>query len=172
HQIGINVIVGDGAVLIRARDAVDTKISVEIEVPERAPQTGSLDENIYAHIVPEGIVARSFDILEYRDGDIRIDVKCRGSGRPIARTFFSVDRSPGKGSPGQIKIFSTCLGRVEDRASPTQGVCGTGGRRIREHRQDVEFGVPERMPVISGAGEAFGGNRSAFRACARRDDVE
>src|SRR4029077_10566280 len=131
HQVRIEIVVGDGAVLIRTRDAVDAKMPVEIEVSERAPQTRGLHENVDAHIVPEGVIACGLDVVEYRDGDVRIDVKCRGSGRPIARAFFAVYRSPGKDGPGQIEIACARLGRVEDRASPPQSVRGNGGRRVR-----------------------------------------
>src|SRR5262249_53486300 len=117
-------------------------------------------------------VACGLDVVEYRSGDIRVDVKCRGSRRPIARAFFAVNRTPGKGRPGQIEIACARLGRVEDCAPPTQGVRGNGGRGVRENMQDVEFGVPERMAVVSGAGETLGRNPSAFSPCARRDDVE
>ena len=103
-------------------------------MPERAPQTRSLDENVDAHIVPEGLVSCSLDVLEYREGDIRIDVKCRRSGRPIARALFAVNRSPRKGSPGQIEIACARFSRIEGRVSPPQGVRGHGWGGVGEHR--------------------------------------
>src|SRR5262249_42649115 len=105
---------------------VDAKMSVEIEVPERPPQTCGLHEKVDAHIVPEGLVACGLHVVEYREGDIRIDVKCRSSCRPIARAFLAMNRTPRKRSPGQIEIASARFGRVEGRASPPQGVRGYG----------------------------------------------
>src|SRR5215471_717657 len=147
-------------------------MSVEIEVSERAPQSCGLHQNVDAHVVGEGVIAGGLDVVEYRGSDIGIDVKRRSSRRPVSRAFFAVNRSPGKSSPRQIEIACASFGCVENRVAPAQGIRGNRGTGVRQYRQDVEFGVPERMAVVSGDGETFGCNCSAFSPCARRDDVE
>ena len=51
---------------------------------------------------------------------------------------------------------------VEGRVAPPQRIGGSAGRRVRQHRKDEPLGVPERVSVVAGAGQALGADRTPF----------
>ena len=96
HQVGVNVVVGDGAVLVGAGHAVDAKAPARIVVTQRAPQPRGLDEQLEPGLALERLVVGRRLVAPDRVGDVGVDVKGSGSRRPVARTPLAVDRPPGK----------------------------------------------------------------------------
>ena len=56
--------------------------------------------------------------------------------------------------------------------APAQRVGGSVRGRVGQHRQHERLGVPERVPVVAGAGQALGGDRAPLGPGARLEDVE
>ncbi len=170
QQVGVDVVVGDGAVLVGARDAVDVETPLGIVMPERTPQSGCLDEQLDADLALERLVAGRRLIPDHGVGDVAVDVESRRAGRPVARAFLSADRSPRKDGAGEAKLSRALAREVERGVAPAQRVC----RRVRscvcEHGQDETLGVPERVAVVPGASKSLGGNRALLRAgsCLKR----
>src|SRR4051794_19607156 len=57
HEVRVDVVVGDGAVLVGPGDAVDTKIAANVIVPEGPPEARRLHENVGPRIALEDNVA-------------------------------------------------------------------------------------------------------------------
>ena len=57
EQVGVDVVVGDRAVLVRAGDAVDAEAALRVVVAERAPEPRGLDEQLEPDLALELLVA-------------------------------------------------------------------------------------------------------------------
>ena len=78
HQVRVQVVVGQGAVLIRPGDPVDPKLSAAVVMAERCPQSRGLDEQLRAHALLEPHIPRRAHIAKDGLGDVRVDVKRGG----------------------------------------------------------------------------------------------
>src|SRR5690606_25346836 len=74
HQVGVDVVVAERRVLVRARDAVDVEHAVPVVVPQRAPQAGGLDQQLHAHLSGEPLVAGGVEVAHRGVGDVGGDV--------------------------------------------------------------------------------------------------
>ena len=78
-EVGVDVVVGEGAVLVGSGDAVDAEpVGGGVEVPERMPQPRRLDEQLEAHLLLERAVTGRLDVGGHSVGDVRVDME--GSG--------------------------------------------------------------------------------------------
>src|SRR5262249_56996310 len=97
HQVGVDVVVGEGAVLVRAGDAVDVEPAIGVVVAQGAPQPGRLRQQLHANAAVELLIAGRVDVADHRVGDVRVDVEGGGAGRPVARALLAGDRPPREG---------------------------------------------------------------------------
>ena len=58
HEVRVDVVVGERAVLVGARDAVDAEASLRVVVAERAPESRGLHEELEADLALEVVVVR------------------------------------------------------------------------------------------------------------------
>ena len=112
HQVRVEVVVGDRAVLVGARDAVDPKCAVEIVVAEGSPEPRRLDEDLHAYVVLERGVVGGVHVSDHRVGDVRVDMEGRRAGRPVARALLAVDRPPRKRRTRQAEFLRALLART------------------------------------------------------------
>ena len=116
HQVRVDVVVDDRAVLVGAGDAVDAEVAVEVVVAERAPQPRRLDEDVDADRRARSVgspVACTYWSTDV--GDVGVDVERRGPGRPVARALLAVNRAPGEGRAGQAEVVRARLRRRQRR---------------------------------------------------------
>ena len=175
HQVGVDVVVGDGAVLVRAGDPVDVEPPLGIMVAERAPQPRGLREQFHPWPPGEILVAGGVDIADHRVGDVRVDVEGGGARGPVTRAFLAGDRPPREGGALESELCGPLDGHREGAVPPPQ----RAGRRVGggqgQHRQDEALGIPEGVPVIPGPGQPLRpgsagsrrGRRPAGRGTAR-----
>ena len=97
HQVGVDVVVSNRAVLVRTGHAVDPEVPGRVVVAERAPQPRRLDQQLDADVVIEALVFAGHGVADHRVGDVGVDVKRRDAGRPVARAFLPGDRPPREG---------------------------------------------------------------------------
>ena len=166
QQVGVDVVVRDRAVLVRAGDAVDPEPALRVVVAERTPEPRRLDEQLEADLALERLVAGRALVPDHGVGDRAREVERRGAGRPVARAFLAPDRPPRKNGAGEPELGGALAGEVERRVPPAQRVAGRLRRGVGQHRQDEALGVPERVPVIARTGQALGGDRAPLRASA------
>ena len=102
----------------------------------------------------------------------RADVERRGAGRPVARAFLAANRPPREGGAGEAELRGALAGEVERRVPPAQRVAGGLRRGVCQHRQDEALGVPERVPVVAGPGQALRRDRALLGARAGLKRVE
>ncbi len=172
HQVRVDVVVGDRAVLIGPGDAVDAEVPGRVVMAERAPQPRRLDEQRHGGLALELLIAGRPQVARHRGGDVRVDVKGGGSGRPVARAFLAADRPPGEGGTAQAERRSTLAGQLKRLLAPAQRVGGRARGSVGERRQHEALGVPEGVPVIPGAGQALGRDRSLLAAGAGLQGVK
>src|SRR5207244_7684422 len=104
EQVGVDVVVGDRAVLVGAGDAVDAEASLRIVMTERTPESGGLDEELETNLGLEVVVLRRR--LVPGDGvcDVGVDVE-RGCARgPVAGALLTADRAPGEGGASEAEL--------------------------------------------------------------------
>src|SRR5581483_595897 len=101
HQIRIDVVVGERAVFVGPRDAVDAESAPQVVVPERAPEARRLDEDLEPDLALEALVAGDPRVADRGRGDVGVDVERRGPGGPVTRALLAVDRAPGKRRAGE-----------------------------------------------------------------------
>ncbi len=94
HEVGVDVVVGEGAVLIRSGDAVDAEAPSRVHEAEGHEQSRRLDEQLEADLLLKRRVASRLDVLGHGVRDVGVDVERRGARRPIARAFCAVDGAP------------------------------------------------------------------------------
>jgi hypothetical protein len=78
----------------------------------------------------------------------------------------------GNAAPEQAERAGPSPRQVEDGVPPAQRVGGSVRQGVGQQRQDEAFGVPEGMSVVSGTGQAFGGDGSPLGAGAGLQHVE
>ena len=103
HQVGVDVVVSQRAVLIRAGDAIDPKPAVMVAVPEPGPQPSGLDEQLDARLARKGVVIGGGAIPAHGIGDVGVQVEGGGSGGPVSRALLAADRAPREGRPAQAE---------------------------------------------------------------------
>ena len=84
HQVGVDVVVGDGAVLIGPGDPVDAKTAPRIVVPKRHPEPGRGHQQLQAGPGGELVVSGRPYVAHHRLSHVGVDVH-RGCGSgPVA----------------------------------------------------------------------------------------
>ena len=119
HQVGVDVVVGDRAVLVGAGDAVDVELrragrGGPSERHSRAVSTSSSS----ADLALEADVAGGLDVADDGVGDVGVDVERGGAGRPVAGAFLAVDGAPRERGAGEAELAGALawpIGRVECR---------------------------------------------------------
>ena len=151
HQVGVDVVVGDRAVLVRARHAVDAEGARAVVVPERTPETRRLDEQLEADPRCELRVPGDGRVAERRVGDVGADVE-RGRARgPVPGALLAADRAPRECGALQAERRRALAREVDRRVPPAERVARGIRRGVRERLQDEGLGVPERVPVVARA---------------------
>ena len=172
HQVGVDVVVDDGAVLVRPGDAVDAEPSVDVVVAERAPQPGRLGQQLQADVALEGVVAGGVDVADDRVGDVGVDVKRGRTRRPVAGTLLAVDGAPRKRRTLSPSWTARSPAQPQRGVPPAQRVGGGMRCGVGQHRQHERLGVPERVPVVARAGQALRRDRASFGPGTGLQDVE
>src|SRR5215211_2061417 len=83
HEVGVDIIIGDGAVLVWAGNAVDAEAAASVVVAQREPEPGSLYEQLKTRLALECIVAGGHEVTDDGGRDIGIDVKGGRASRPV-----------------------------------------------------------------------------------------
>src|SRR5215207_8041625 len=99
HEVSVDIIIGDGAVLVGTGNAVDAEVAVGVVVAERVPEPGGLDEHLEANFALEGIVAGGREVADDGGGDVGVNVEGSCAGWPIPRDRLTADGAPGEGGP-------------------------------------------------------------------------
>ena len=172
HEVRVDVVVDDGGVLVGAGHPVDAEAVLGVEVAQRGPQPGGLDQQLGAEVAVELLVQGGVVVPDDGVGDVGVDVEGRRPRRPVARRLLAVDRAPREGRSAHAQLRGPRPGHLQGRVPPAQRVPGRARRGVGEHRQDVGLGVPERVAVVAGAGEALGRDRLALTAKTGLQDVE
>ena len=172
HQVGVDVVVGDRAVLVGAGDAVDAKAPLGVVVAERAPQSRGLDEQFESDLAFERLVVGCGLVAADRVGDVGGDVKGGRPGWPVAGAFLAGDRAPGKDRACKSEQPRSLAGEPKRCVAPTQRVARGIGDGVRQDRQDERLAVPERVPVVARARQALCWDRAALASGARLERVE
>jgi hypothetical protein len=73
---------------------------------QRAPQSRGLYQQFQRDVALEVGVAGCSHVTNCRVGDIGVDVKGRGTGRPVSRAFLAADGAPRKRCASQAKLRS------------------------------------------------------------------
>ncbi len=172
HEVGVHVVVAGSAVLVGAGDPVDAEPAHGVVVAEGTPQAGRLDEDLQADLPLEGVVAGGGHVPDDRIGNVGPDVEGGGAGRPVGRALLAADRPPREGGALQAELGRPGASQVEGVVPPPQLVGGGVGDGVRQHRQNERLGVPERMAVVAGTGQALGRDGPPLGPGARLEDVE
>jgi hypothetical protein len=138
---------------------------------ERAPQPRGLDQQLQADLALELGVAGGVEVADDGVGDVGVDVEGGGAGGPVAEHSSPWIVRQGKAAPARPS--SAAWSRAAAGSVPPAQRVGGGVRvRVGQHRQDEGLGVPERVPVVAGAGQALGRDRPLLGAGAGLQDVE
>lgn len=86
HQVGVDVVVHDRAVLVRSGDAVDAEDAADVVMAEAAPQPGGLHQDVQADLPLELLVPGGVHIPDDGVGDVGVDVERGGAGRASTRS--------------------------------------------------------------------------------------
>jgi hypothetical protein len=172
HEVGVRVVVGERRVLVRPGDAVDAKAAVGVVVPERAPETGSLHQDLQAVLALKLGVLCGARVADDGVGDVCVDVEGSGARRPVAGALLAADGAPGEGGAAQAQLPRSLPGQGQDGVPPAQGGGGGVGRRVGEHREYEHLGVPEDVAVVAGPGQALGRDGAILRPGRGLEDVE
>jgi len=172
EQVRVDVVVGDRAVLVRPRDAVDAEAALRVVVAERSPEARGLDEQLEPRLALELVVARRVLVADDGVCDVGPDAERRRPRVPVAGALLAADRPPREHAAAEPELRGPLPRQIERRVAPAERGAGSVRRGVREHRQDEPLGVPERVAVVAGAGEALGADRALLRARARLQRVE
>jgi hypothetical protein len=172
HQVGENVVVFHRAVLVGPGHAVDAEPALGVVMADAPPQPGRLHQQLDSDFALELLVPGGVDVVDDRVRDVRVDVKRGGASRPVPGALLAVDGPPRERRAPQSQVGGAFAGHGQDRMTPAQDV--GGGRRLRvgQHRQDERLGVPERVPVVAGAGQPLRRDGAHLGAGARLQDLE
>ena len=122
HQVRVDVVVGDRAVLVGPGDAVDAEAALGVVVAERAPEPRRLDEQLEADLALELVVVGRRLVADDRVGDVRVDVERGGAGRPVAGALLAADRPPRERRALEAELARPLAREVERRVAPAQRV--------------------------------------------------
>jgi len=172
HHVRVDVVVGDRAVLIGAGDAVDVEEALGVVVAQRPPQPCGMRQQVHPRVPLELDVTGDVDIADHGGGDGRVDVEGGGAGRPVARALLTMDRPPREGRAREAELGRVVQGGRQRVPPPPQSAGDRIGRGEREYRQDEGLGIPERVPVVAGPGQALRRDRTALPADAGLQHVE
>ncbi len=111
HQVGVDVVVGQGRVLVRSRHAIDVEALVGAVMAQRRPQTGGFDQQLDARLALERGVAGGRHAARHRRGHGSIDVERSGPGRPVGGALLAMDGAPRKRRTAQPELLRTIPGR-------------------------------------------------------------
>ncbi len=173
HEVGVDVVVHHGRVLVRPGHAVDPEAVLGVEVTQRRPQPRGLDEQLGAEVAVELLVQGGVVVPDDGVGDVGVDVEGRRPRRPVPRGLLAADRAPREGRARacpSTRARSRAMSRVECRQRSASRAALRSG--VGEHRQHVGLGVPEGVPVVPGAGEPLGRDGLTLAAQPRLQDVE
>ena len=85
HQVGVDVVVGQRAVLVRAGDPVDVELPLGVVVAEGAPQPRGVGQQLQPGPAARTPRRRSGQhVADHRVGDVGVDVEGGGAGGPVA----------------------------------------------------------------------------------------
>ena len=168
HQVRVDVVVGDRAVLVRAGHPVDVETARAASwcPSDRHSRAVSISSSMPGPAL-ERLVTGGVDVAHDGVGDVGVDVERGRAGRPVARALLAGDRPPRERGPGQPELRGPLLGQRQRAVPPAQRARGRVRRGDVEHRQHERLGVPERVPVVAGAGQALGRDRPVLAARAR-----
>ena len=105
-------------------------------------------------------------------GDVGVDVERGRAGRPVAGALLAADRPPRERGACEPELVRPLAREVERRVPPAERVGGRVRSGVGEHRQDEALGVPERVAVVAGAGQALRRDRALLGARAGLQRVE
>ena len=132
HQVGVDVVVGQRAVLVRAGDPVDVEPPLGVVVAEGAPQPRGVGQQVYPRSPGEVLVPGQVDVADHRVGDVRVDVEGGGPGGPVARALLAGDRPPREGRAFQPELGgpldsqrAACCAATAGRWRPRPGWSGS-----------------------------------------------
>ena len=172
HQVGVDVVVGDRAVLVGAGDPVDAKPAVGVVVAQRAPQPRGLDEQFEPGLALEGMVVGRGLVAADCIGDVCADVEGGRSRRPVPRALPPVDRPPRKGRALEAQELGTVASQAQGRVAPAQRIADGVRCDVGQDGQDEGLGIPEGMSVVAWPRQALGGDRPPLAAGARLKGVK
>jgi hypothetical protein len=152
HEVGVDVVVAERAVLVGARHAIDVEPAEPVVVPERTPQPGRLDQQLEPDLPGELLVAGSVDVPQRGVGDVGSDVERGGAGRPVTGALLAADRTPRKGRTTEPEVAGTVPRGVQGGMPPPQGVARRRGLSVGQHRQHEHLHLPEDVPVVPRSG--------------------
>ena len=155
HHVGVDVVVGDGAVLVRAGDTVDVEPASGVVMAQRSPQPRGVGQQVQSGAPGELHIAGGVDVPDHRVGDVGVDVERGRAGRPVPRALLAVDGPPREGRARQAQLSRMVQGGGQHVVPPPQRAGGRVRRGEREHRQDECLGVPEGVPVVTRPGQAL-----------------
>ena len=171
-EVRVDVVVGKGAVLVGACDAVDAETSLGVVVPERAPETRRLDQELEPDVVLELVVSGGGLVPDDGIRDVGADVERRRARRPVSGALVPTNRPPGERRACEPELCRPLAGEIERRVPPAERV-GRGARSgVREHGKHEPLGVPERVTVVPRAGQPFRPDRPTLGSRAGLQRVE
>ena len=92
--------------------------------------------------------------------------------RPVAGALLAVDGPPGVGRARQAELLGVVPGDRQRVVAPAERVGGGVRLGVGQHREHERLGVPERVPVVAGPGQALGRDGPVLGPGARLQDVE
>ena len=141
-------------------------------VTKRGPQPRGVGQQVHPRAPVERLIAGGVDITNDGVGDVGVDVKGGGAGRPVGRARLAGDRSPREQRALQAVLSGPLDGHRKRVVPPAQRIGGRVRGRQGQHRQHEGLGIPERVPVVAGPGQPLGGDRLGLRARTGLQHVE
>src|SRR5690606_13638912 len=108
------------------------------------------------------LVSRDFYILSYRVADVGVDVILRGSRRIVSGSFLAVDGSPRESRAAVVELLRPRPRLVEAIVPILQNVPCDAGFLINQERQNIDFSIPEVVPLVRAAGQPPRGDAVPF----------
>ena len=113
HQVGVDVVVHQGGVLVWPGDAVDAERTVGAEVTQCRPQPGRLHQQLNAAGALELSVSRRQHVATHGVGDGGVDVEGGHAGGPVTGALLAADGAPRESGALQAELAGTVTGKVE-----------------------------------------------------------
>ena len=123
HQVGVDVVVGDRAVLVGAGDPVDAEAARRRrDGPASATAGPSRPAAPGRRSRSKLVVAGGVEVADDGVGDVGVDVEGGRAGRPVAGAFLAVDGPPREGGAAQAELAGPCAGQRQGGVPPAQRV--------------------------------------------------